>query len=197
VLLPTAIIKIYDSSGKAHTVNALLDSGSQSSFLTSNFCKILKLKLQHTNLSVAGLNNAISQMQFKCNVTIESCVNTYSTQLCCYVLDEISNRVPGTEIDINKLDIPQNIKLANTNLHKPSNIDELMAADLFWSVLCTGQIKLGSNEEQIAKFWEIEEFPRAKLLSTEEKACASIFNESVQRTTNGRFLVKNSIKRQR
>lgn len=143
VLLSTALIKIHDHSGRTHIINALLDSGSQSSFLTLDLCNKLKLRKEKTDISVSGLNNAISVLQFKCGVTIESCINAYKTNLSCYVINEITNNVPGKKIDISNLAIPLNIKLANPTFYKPKKIDILIGADLFWNLICIGQIRLG------------------------------------------------------
>ncbi|XP_024868672.1 uncharacterized protein LOC112452614, partial [Temnothorax curvispinosus] len=50
VLLATAIIKIYDSSGQEHLARALLDECSQNSFLTTRMYQTLQLKGRRVNL---------------------------------------------------------------------------------------------------------------------------------------------------
>ncbi|XP_074032056.1 uncharacterized protein [Leptinotarsa decemlineata] len=44
-------------------------------------------------------------------------------------------------------------------------------------------------ESQVAKFWELEEFPKISFLSDEENYCEKHFKETIQRTIDGRFVV--------
>ncbi|XP_043263916.1 uncharacterized protein LOC122404087, partial [Colletes gigas] len=45
-------------------------------------------------------------------------------------------------------------------------------------------------EKQISKFWEIEELPNKKHLSSEELACETHFIQNIDRNTNGRYTVR-------
>lgn len=67
-------------------------------------------------------------LQFKCGVTIESCINAYKAIISCYVINEITNDIPGSKIDTSNLTIPPNIKLANPTFYKPMKIDILIGA---------------------------------------------------------------------
>lgn len=47
-----------------------------------------------------------------------------------------------------------------------------------------------SLNEQIAKFWQIEDTSRAQGYTEEEKVCVEHFNRTVRRDKTGRFVVK-------
>ncbi|KMQ88603.1 hypothetical protein RF55_11885 [Lasius niger] len=49
-------------------------------------------------------------------------------------------------------------------------------------------------EEQLIKFWDIEELSKKKSLSLEEEACEAHFVENTTRDENGRFVVKLPLK---
>src|SRR5699024_11211747 len=62
VLLSTALIKILDANNQAHLCRALLDCGSQSSFITSKLCAKLGLNLKPINISISGINLSSSNV---------------------------------------------------------------------------------------------------------------------------------------
>ncbi|KAJ8942273.1 hypothetical protein NQ314_010106 [Rhamnusium bicolor] len=55
VLLPTVKIKIHSENGDAHVVRALLDSGSQTSFICSDLAKRLHCKTFYNSINVIGI----------------------------------------------------------------------------------------------------------------------------------------------
>lgn len=56
VLLSTALVDISDVHGNTHLCRVMLDSGSESSFITQNLCEKLGLKRFSTNISISGIN---------------------------------------------------------------------------------------------------------------------------------------------
>ncbi|XP_074041972.1 uncharacterized protein [Leptinotarsa decemlineata] len=143
VILSTVTVRVRDSSNKVHFARALLDPGSQSSFITSELCEHLKLETVHTQLVVGGLNETYSQVKHRCNLNIQSNTNDFSLNVSCLVVPQITGDLPNFKIDLGKLDIPQNIQLADPNFHIPNRIDILIGADHFWEIICVGKINLG------------------------------------------------------
>ncbi|XP_076396216.1 uncharacterized protein LOC105664283 [Megachile rotundata] len=47
-----------------------------------------------------------------------------------------------------------------------------------------------SLDKQLMKFWEVEEIPNKKHLSTEELACEKLYNDSTIRGSDGRYIVR-------
>ncbi|XP_072380639.1 uncharacterized protein [Diabrotica undecimpunctata] len=158
-LLSTVKIRVFDISGNEYEARALLDNGSE-------------------------------------------------------ILPEIAGNLPSVTFDKKTLNIPSNITLADPDFNISSPINILIGADIFWNLICTGQIKLSSGqpilqktklgwiisgplfptntlaartachlstinnlsiEDQLQKFWEIEECPKTKLLSNEELSCKDHF----------------------
>ncbi|XP_030753971.1 uncharacterized protein LOC115880817 [Sitophilus oryzae] len=223
VLLSTALIKVLDIHGKYHTARVLLDAGSQSSFITTSLCDILQLEKIHIDIKVGGFNQSISNINSKCQVNVSSNQNKYRTVISCLVISNITGSLPNFKVDVSKLSIPPNIRLADPGYDKPDRIDMLLGADLFWDLICVGQIKLNKNgpilqktrfgwvlagpvnsipgtsiqcnfsknisENDLQRFWEIENFPNNKILSSEEKYCEEHFVKNTFRNEAGRFNV--------
>ena len=61
VLLSTALVKIREQSGKDIQMRALLDSGSQGSFITESNAKALMLKIVRTQTPISPLGTAKAQ----------------------------------------------------------------------------------------------------------------------------------------
>ena len=45
------------------------------------------------------------------------------------ILEKITENMPLAEIDLNMLQLPENIKLADNEFHKPGSIDLLLGAE--------------------------------------------------------------------
>ncbi|XP_072389556.1 uncharacterized protein [Diabrotica undecimpunctata] len=151
VLLATALLQVIDKFNKPHTVRALLDSGSQSSFISSNLCDILNLETENINMAVVGLNSSKSHIKKKCEISVESLHSAYSVKLSCLIVNEITGIQPTTVVNINRLNIPKNIILADPEFYKSGPIDLLIGANLFWNLMQIGQIRLGSDQPVLQK----------------------------------------------
>lgn len=145
VLLSTVLVEVRDGAGKAHTVRALLDAGSQSSFITKGLCDFLKLETHDVNITVVGISQSSSQTQSKVKLDIHSSYKPFKISASCLVLPHITGSIPNFVVDTTLIKIPTNIQLADPEFFRPKSVDILIGADWFWRVLTKGQISLGPN----------------------------------------------------
>ncbi|KAI5633213.1 hypothetical protein NE865_14092 [Phthorimaea operculella] len=61
VLLATAMVNIRDSKNKLHEVRAVLDNGSQSSFMSESLLNKLALKPEEVCVSISGINSTYAR----------------------------------------------------------------------------------------------------------------------------------------
>ncbi|XP_052748143.1 uncharacterized protein LOC128200069 isoform X2 [Galleria mellonella] len=141
-----ALVKVLDVHGKPHAARVLLDNGSTGNFVTKDFCGKLNLRTHATNSRVTGINHQVSTSSLSCSLTLESYVGGYRTDINCFVLPTITTLLPNTYIDIHNLKIPPGVCLADPNFNVPSTIDILVGADVFWSVIGTNRIQLGTHK---------------------------------------------------
>lgn len=151
VLLSTAIVLIKDSFGAYHPCRVLLDSGSQSNFISEYLCNRLNLKLNKIEMSVTGINQVKSSIDYQCSVSVESCTTAWKADIVCLVLPSINDSLPSKNCDTSILKIPPNIKLADPSFSKSGSVDLLIGAGLFYSLLCIGQISLGDGLPTLQK----------------------------------------------
>ncbi|XP_031339663.1 uncharacterized protein LOC116168131 [Photinus pyralis] len=151
ILLSTALVDIYDIYGNVHSCRALLDVGSQSNFISQPMLERLKLKTIPVNIPVTGIAQTSTSISKLTKITLKSRFNTYSANIDCLVIPKIGGKVPTHSFPINTLLIPETIKLADPEFHIPKDIDLLLGAELFWNLLCIGQIKLPNNQPYLQK----------------------------------------------
>jgi hypothetical protein len=78
-------------------------------------------------------------------------VNAYRNTLECIVLPKITQNLPQEFHPMSKFKIPSNIVLTDPNFNIPAEIDMLIAAQLFWQLICVGQIKACRSHPTLQK----------------------------------------------
>lgn len=145
ILLSTVSVQVQDLHGNLHMCKAVLDSGSQSNFISEELCQRLGIEKQNIDLAVSGIGQVNSFINFKCSVKLEAVHAKFSLSIPCLVVREICNLLPSHQVDITSLQIPSNLRLADPTFHTPSKIDILIGSSCFWEILSVGQIRLGNS----------------------------------------------------
>jgi hypothetical protein len=148
VLLCTAEVELVDTiSNRKCFVKALLDNGSQSSFLSERVQAKLNIVYTKVNpISVCGVNDTTTNSAKYCNLKVRSKVNNFCIDVSCFVIPQITSCLPNVSVDISNIKFPPNICLADPTFFEPSEIDLLLGADVFWEIIKTDKIKLGLNQ---------------------------------------------------
>lgn len=152
ILLSTAVIKVINPiTQQSEKARALLDCGSQSSFISNSLKEKLALNSNPIDsLKVIGIGNNIStSITESCNLQIKSLNSKFITNLCCLVLNELTGKLPKYPVNITKLNWPNNIVLADPKFYEPASVDILIGADLFWDILGNEQVSLGPSNPKL------------------------------------------------
>lgn len=122
--------------------------------------------------------------------------------LDCIVLPKVTQELPQRFISTSNIVISKHIKLADPNFNVPSSINLLIGPDLFWKLICTGQIKHSKNQSSchlvvaddlnhtLSRFWEVEHNISSPIFLLEENICESLFQNTMRRNIEGRFIVQ-------
>lgn len=231
-LLSTVSLQVADFEGQFHLGRALLDSGSDTNFMTKSFAERLGLHFEDHITSLTGISGTTSTVKFRTKSTIRSNYEEYVKQLMFTVLEDITGNLPGHTIETNNFDIPHRYQLADPRFNESGPIDILLNSEVFYDCLLSQKIRLnngpmlihtkfgwivGGNvnetltnslhasllstfsfttktlidglDEQLQKFFEIENFEGQKSLSAEEKYCEQLFTSTTTRDENGKFIV--------
>ncbi|KAJ0173857.1 hypothetical protein K1T71_011006 [Dendrolimus kikuchii] len=142
VLLSTAIVEVMDSNNQYHTARALLDNGSQNSFISEKLCNRLNIPIIQSTMRILGVGQSVSHTNKLCNINMRSKYNQFNMRLQCFVLSNITSNLPSNYYDYKLFDIPENHPLADPTFYIPSEIDLLIGADVFWDLLDNNRIPL-------------------------------------------------------
>lgn len=152
VLIPTALVKAMSKDGNYRVVRALVDQGSQGSFITESMAQYLGLKKTLTKHRVTGVGgNKTVMSNSSVVVNLRSRVNPdYNVQVNAYVLKSITSLLPvvtATRVEWVKL---SETDLADPEYHRPNKIDILLGAEIFSQIIQDG-IKKSTSGSLVAQ----------------------------------------------
>ncbi|XP_055600480.1 uncharacterized protein LOC129749527 [Uranotaenia lowii] len=146
VILATAVITLVDDHGNSHAARALLDSGSECSFITESFSQRLQSRREKVHLSISGIGQSSTQARLKLRTTVRSRTTRFSTIVELLVLPRLTLNVPSTTMDISRWSLPEAIRLADPAFYQTNPIDVVLGAEIFFDVFKpSGRISLGGG----------------------------------------------------
>ncbi|XP_018361401.1 PREDICTED: uncharacterized protein LOC108760105 [Trachymyrmex cornetzi] len=102
-------------------------------------------------MSVTGIDKSQTHSNHIVNVKFKSVHTSFSRNIECHVLNSITGKLPPVRVNLNNFKIPSNIRLADPYFHIPGSIDMLIGAEMFWQLLCVGQIRIHQNLPTLQK----------------------------------------------
>nr|CAI5850157.1 unnamed protein product [Callosobruchus analis] len=164
-ILSTALLYVYDSQGEHHTIRALIDCGSQSSFITEELCNVLRTSRSSVRISISGISGNSSAINHKCNLKLFSTTSDYSFNLDAFILGRITGNLPEVFFSKRELNIPVNIKLADPTLNIPIHSAQKLSIKILsiFKTRCFELVKWRSNSPEVLKFISSRHSPDAVL----------------------------------
>lgn len=147
VILPTALVEIEDARGRKLTARCLLDSGSQSHFITKALCDRLQLpRIRATApVLVCGIGQTTTKVTDSVTAKVSSRVSPYVVEPQLLVLPSLAIKLPGAMINTREWQIPATVRLADPTFHVSNDVDVILGAQFFFDTLRYGRIQLGEN----------------------------------------------------
>ncbi|XP_044779797.1 uncharacterized protein LOC123327441 [Drosophila simulans] len=136
---PSWIINI-SHLGTNFKARALIDSGSEATFITERLFNLIRLPFQVVQAQFSGLNQTVAAQSKKlCSFTIRSPTRpALQLETMAYVLPQLAGNLPSYPIPQNFLrDLPD-FPLADPKFYESAQIDVLIGADILPSVLLSG-----------------------------------------------------------
>lgn len=136
VLLATAQVKVCSVENKPLYVRAVLDSCSTVSLISTRLIQALGLTTTHGNIQIAGIHGITTQTKKTINLSIYSTAKpNWNVNTSFWVLDKITENIPQFNIRKDMISIPDACHLADPNFHIPGQIDILLGADVYYSIV--------------------------------------------------------------
>ncbi|XP_055840326.1 uncharacterized protein LOC129907882 [Episyrphus balteatus] len=139
VLLATAIVKIHHFGNDFH-LRALIDQGSEVSFITEHFQKLIGLPTQSTQARICGMGTTETASSSKlCTFTLFSNnVRDFKIQVEALVLKKLTSNLPAVSMNLTQTEIHFDFPLADPLFYQSSSIDMLIGADLYPHIILEG-----------------------------------------------------------
>ncbi|XP_062534839.1 uncharacterized protein LOC134204019 [Armigeres subalbatus] len=146
VLLATAVIVVEDDQGGRFPARALLDSGSESNFITERLSQRMKTQREKVDISVRGIGQAGTKVKYKIQAVVRSRVSPFSQAMDFLVLPNVTVNLPTATMRTEGWSIPPGNKLADPAFFESSRLDLVLGIESFFDFFETGQrINLGNQ----------------------------------------------------
>ena len=138
VLLGTAIVQIFHL-GTFYPARALIDTGSEGSFITEQLFNRLKLPAQSVNARISGINNGTSQSRKVCSLILSSHFNPgIRIEANAFVIPQVTGNIPSCHLNISNFSDLSHLNLADSEFYRSSKVDLLIGCDLIPLIMRNG-----------------------------------------------------------
>lgn len=142
VVLLTALVNVMDHQQQPRVCKALLDCGSQVSFISQSLVSALGIEVEEVSVPITGIGSVRSTIRQKCTLNVHSRCSDFTFTLNCLVSPKITGHVPSVKINLENWELPLGLSLADPSFHEPSQIDLLIGMDWFYDIMKPGCLKL-------------------------------------------------------
>ena len=199
---------------------ALLDSGSQTPFITAGAVSKQNLARSTVDVKISGVRGRHKAAKESVSIRI----GPQKLPVTAHVLNSIADNIPSQSIALKQLKSMKSVALADKYFHQPCPVQLLLGADvdedlflderkkdprlhhrksIFGWVVTEVLPHLSAYQCQtfqvdveldLARFWEVEETPRVKPMSKESRQCVEHYNAMTYVADGGRITVRQPFK---
>ncbi|XP_029161171.1 uncharacterized protein LOC114935244 [Nylanderia fulva] len=137
VLLATAQILLEGPSGRQLTVRALLDTGSEASFITKSAAQLLRASRRRVRVAVNGLQGTrTGEAAIAVDLTLRSRTDaTFHLETEAFVLRRLTDLLPPKRVAARPWPHLANLSLADPDFATPAAVDVVLSADVYRRVM--------------------------------------------------------------
>ncbi|XP_066906448.1 uncharacterized protein [Halyomorpha halys] len=146
-ILGTAKLFIVSPQQEFHTIRAVIDSGSQNSFISRAVVDRLGLSVKPLNMTITGLGgNSVVKPAGSLDFILRSRMNGDEFKTSAIVVNTICPQLPCTPIENHVTRHLSRYKLADDSFHSPLSIDLLIGIDLYPRIISGAPFSAGVDE---------------------------------------------------
>uniref|UniRef100_W8AH72 Peptidase A2 domain-containing protein n=1 Tax=Ceratitis capitata TaxID=7213 RepID=W8AH72_CERCA len=135
-----------EHEGELFQLRALIDQGSQRTFISSKVQKKLKLPFEHSRFEISGMGGRVVQNSSKlCSLTLVSSKTKQRIKAHAIVLPQLTKLLPTFTMSRENWHELSSLELADPNCHIPAQIDMVIGSDLIPQILVEGLQKVCDN----------------------------------------------------
>ncbi|XP_070526174.1 uncharacterized protein [Cardiocondyla obscurior] len=152
VLLATAWISVIGPSGRELRVRALIDQGSEMTFVSESITNVLRLKRVRCPVTVSAVGGqSAGTYQFASSLSISPVgLQSVSIQVLALILPKLTSYSPRCATDLSSLSHLHGLKFADENPTGGEPINVILGADVYNEIILSG-LKRGAPGQLIAQ----------------------------------------------
>ncbi|XP_029341263.1 uncharacterized protein LOC115033213 [Acyrthosiphon pisum] len=141
VILSTAVVRVHGPSGRSELCRALINTASESHFITKALAGRLGLKTLHQPMIIDGVSNASTTTSQVSMLNISPRTNGKQMTLTALVSPKITVDLPTVAVDVSQWTHLEQVELADPTFHVPNKIDLLISAEYSLDIMLDGKIQ--------------------------------------------------------
>ncbi|XP_055600806.1 uncharacterized protein LOC129749761 [Uranotaenia lowii] len=146
VLLATAVVLLEDEMGNRYPARALLDSGSESNFMSERLSQRLKMSRKRVDVAILGIGRTSTRVKHKVQAVVRSRVNNYFKEMEFLVLPKVTVDLPTATVSTNEWSFPNGIELADPSFFESRMVDLVLGIESFFDFFESGKrISIGDQ----------------------------------------------------
>lgn len=144
VLLATAVVVVEDDKGNRFPARALLDSGSESNFITERLSQQMKVIRNRVDISVLGIGQTGTKVKHRIRAMVRSRLSSFAREMDFLILPKVTVNLPTTTTRTENWSFPSGVQLADPAFFERNGVDLVLGIEHFFDFFQTGQrISLG------------------------------------------------------
>lgn len=141
-LLATALIQVISEDNYTVTLRALIDQGSQASFISERAAQLIKAKRYPIKGTVVGVGSTREDIKQVVQITIESKCEAFNVGVKAYIMSkQLTTNIPSHTINVSDWPHLEGLRLADPSYFKPGSIDVLLGVDVYAQIIQNQLIK--------------------------------------------------------
>ncbi|XP_037811673.1 uncharacterized protein LOC119603636 [Lucilia sericata] len=128
ILLRTALMQI-EHQGEIFTIRALIDPGSQRTFITEKIRSKLKLPYRNSHFEISGIGGQKQSAKKECEFILYAKKYNLRVPIKAIVLSSVTNTLPAVTFKVPYSAELKKLDLADPNFNKSSQIDLILGND--------------------------------------------------------------------
>lgn len=141
-LLATAMVIVSGKQNQTMVLRALIDPGSQASFISEKAAQTLKLSKQAARGSVVGVGSTRTNINHVVQCNVSSRDTNFNLSVTAYVMSkQLTTRIPARTIAANHWPHLEGLHLADPKYYTPGSIDLLLGVKEYTKILQPELIK--------------------------------------------------------
>ncbi|XP_062699574.1 uncharacterized protein LOC134284609 [Aedes albopictus] len=146
ILLATAVVVVEDDIGVRFNARALLDSGSESNFVSERLSQRMKVSRNKVDVSVLGIGQGVAKVKHSIQMVLRSRVSDFSREMTFLVLPKVTTNLPTASIKTKGWNLPDGIQLADPAFFQSKEVDLVLGIEAFFEFFETGRrLSIGNH----------------------------------------------------